>query len=152
MDQSQAVFTRDVFTVEWRNNADPGDGDKPPYKLPVQTIRKGFRPIEFWQEIIKPDTIPANRPERQRYNSARLAGSVAVQQFYRMVEYGVGCSSITNGLIDVQLWVPFDDLTTLYYDVGGLDINIKGPRTRVERALYAYLMSFRASSSRSGLV
>jgi hypothetical protein len=116
---------------------------KPPHKLPVQTIREGFRPMEFWQEIVKPDTIPADGPERQRYNSARLAGSVAVQQFHGMIEYGVGCSSITNGLIDVQLWVPFDDPTTLYYDVGGPDINVEGPRTRVERALCACLMSFR---------
>jgi hypothetical protein len=54
-----------------------------------------------------------------------------------MIEYGVGCSFITNGLMDVQLWVPYDDLTTLFYDVG------EGPWTRVERALCACLMSFR---------
>ncbi|KAH8430547.1 uncharacterized protein LDX57_008211 [Aspergillus melleus] len=60
-----------------------------------------------------------------------------------MIEYGVGCSSITNGLVDVQLWVPFDDPATLCYDVGGPGINAQGPRTRVERALCACLMSFR---------
>jgi hypothetical protein len=123
---------------------------KPPHKLSVQTIREGLRPMDFWQEIVKPDTIPTDGPERQRYNAARLAGSVAVQQFHGMIQYGVGCSSITNGLIDVQLWVPFDDPTTLYYDVGDPDIkrhadfrNVRGPRTRVERALCSCLMSFR---------
>ncbi|KAF4213889.1 hypothetical protein CNMCM5878_009879 [Aspergillus fumigatiaffinis] len=123
---------------------------KPPHKLSVQTIREGFRPMEFWQEIVKPDSIPTDGPEKQRYNAARLAGSVAVQQFHGMIQYGVGCSSITNGLIDVQLWVPFDDPTTLYYDVGDRDINLhadfkngRGPRTRVERALCSCLMSFR---------
>ncbi|KAH3182575.1 hypothetical protein KXV92_007261 [Aspergillus fumigatus] len=123
---------------------------KPPHKLSVQTIREGLRPMDFWQEIVKPDTIPTDGPERQRYNAARLAGSVAVQQFHGMIQYGVGCSSITNGLTDVQLWVPFDDPTTLYYDVGDPDIkrhadvrNVRGPRTRVERALCTCLMSFR---------
>ncbi|OJJ42069.1 hypothetical protein ASPZODRAFT_155549 [Penicilliopsis zonata CBS 506.65] len=91
---------------------------KPPHKLLVQTIREGFRPMEFWQEIVKPDTILADGPERQRYNAVRLAGSMAVQQFHGMIEYGVGCSFIINGLMDVQLWVPNDDLTTLYYNIG----------------------------------
>ncbi|KAF7133902.1 hypothetical protein CNMCM5793_005368 [Aspergillus hiratsukae] len=120
------------------------------HRVDVQTIREGFRPMKFWQEIVKPDSIPTDGPEKQRYNAARLAGSVAVQQFHGMIQYGVGCSSITNGLIDVQLWVPFDDPTTLYYDVGERDINlhadfrnVRGPRTRVERALCSCLMSFR---------
>ncbi|PWY81001.1 hypothetical protein BO83DRAFT_405637 [Aspergillus eucalypticola CBS 122712] len=94
-------------------------------------------------EIVEPDIVPTDGPEKQRYNAARLAGSVAVQQFHGMIEYGVGCSSITNGLIDVQLWVPFDDPATLHYDVGGPDTNAQGPHTRVERALCACLMSFR---------
>ena len=123
---------------------------KPPHKLPVQTIREGFRPMDFWREIVKSDTIPTDELKKQRYNAARLAGSVAVQQFHGMIQYGVGCSYITNGLIDVQLWVSFDDPTTLYYDVGEPDItlhtdfgNVREPQTRVERALCSCLMSFR---------
>lgn len=61
--------------------------------------------MAFWQEIVELDTISADGPEKRRYNAARLTGSVAVQQFHGMIEYGVGCSSITNGLIDLQLWV-----------------------------------------------
>lgn len=37
---------------------------KPPHKLSVQTIREGFQPIDFWQEIVKPDTIPTDGPEK----------------------------------------------------------------------------------------
>ncbi|KAH8434443.1 uncharacterized protein LDX57_012090 [Aspergillus melleus] len=52
--------------------------------------------------------------------------------------------------MDVLLWVPYDDPTTLYYDLG--DPGIYGiadaggptiPRTRIERTLYLCLMSFR---------
>lgn len=123
---------------------------KPPHKLSVETIRAGFRQMDFWQEVVNPDTIPTDGPEKLRYNAARLAGSAGVQQFHVMIQQGLGGSYITNGLIDVQLWVPFDDPTTLYYDVGEPDIdlntdfrNIRGPRTRVERALCSCLMSFR---------
>ncbi|PLB48775.1 hypothetical protein P170DRAFT_455646 [Aspergillus steynii IBT 23096] len=84
--QSKALLT----TVEY----------KPPHKLSVQTIHEGFRPMEFWQEIVKPDIILKDGPEKQRYNTAHLAGSVAVQQFHGMIQYRVGCSSITNGLLD----------------------------------------------------
>ncbi|KAL4801325.1 hypothetical protein ASPSYDRAFT_165259 [Aspergillus sydowii CBS 593.65] len=123
---------------------------KPPHKLSVETIRAGFRQMDFWQEVVNPDAIPTDGPEKLRYNAARLAGSAGVQQFHVMIQQGLGGSYITNGLIDVQLWVPFDDPTTLYYDVGEPDIdlntdfrNIRGPRTRVERALCSCLMSFR---------
>lgn len=122
---------------------------KLPHKLSVETIRAGFRRMEFWQEVVKPDTIPTDGLEKLRYNAARLAGSVGVQQFHVMIQQGLGCSYITNGLTDVQLWVPFDDPATLYYDVGEPDLNInmdftnvRAPRTRLERALCSCLMSF----------
>lgn len=67
-----------------------------------------------------------------------------------MIQYGVEFSSITNGLVDVQLWVPFNDPATLYYDVGEPDINLHADfrnvqrlQTRVVRALCSCLMSFR---------
>lgn len=122
---------------------------KPPHKLSVETIRAGFRRMDFWQEVVKPDTIPTEGADKLRYNAARLAGSVGVQQFHVMIQQGLGCSYITNGLIDVQLWVPFNDPTTLYYNVGDPDIlntdlrNDHRPQTRVERALCSCLMSFR---------
>lgn len=70
---------------------------------------------------------------------------MAVQQFHRIIQYNIKYSSIMNGLLDVQLWVSFDNPTILYYDVGGSNINVPGPRTRVKRALYSYLISFRIS-------
>jgi hypothetical protein len=52
----------------------------------------------------------------------------------------------------VHLWVPFDELSTLYYDLsdpcidGTMDVGRSNvPRTRVERALCLCLMSFRSS-------
>ncbi|KAJ5348587.1 uncharacterized protein N7506_001840 [Penicillium brevicompactum] len=64
---------------------------------------------------------------------------------------GLEYSYLTNGLLDVQLWVPYDDPTTLYYHLGDPGIygmaGVAGPeipRTRVERALCLCLMSFRA--------
>lgn len=120
---------------------------KPPHKLTMETIRMGFRPMDFWREIVEPDTIPTDGAEKLNYNAARLAGSVGAQQFHVMIQQGLGCSYITNGLIDVQLWVPSDDPTTLYYDVAEPGLkesgNVRGPRTRVERALCSCLMSYR---------
>ncbi|KAJ6041277.1 uncharacterized protein N7446_010834 [Penicillium canescens] len=53
--------------------------------------------------------------------------------------------------MDVQLWVPYDDPTTLYYHLGDPGIygmaGVAGPgipRTRIERTLCLCLMSFRA--------
>ncbi|KAJ5716192.1 hypothetical protein N7493_008103 [Penicillium malachiteum] len=68
-----------------------------------------------------------------------------------MIQEGLEYSYLTNGLMDVQLWVPYNDPTTLYYHLGdpgtyGM-VGVVGPgipRTRVERALCLCLMSFRA--------
>jgi hypothetical protein len=65
--------------------------------------------MSFWQEVVEPDTIPTDGPEKLKFNAARLSGSVGVQQFHVIIQQGLGCSYITNGLMDVQLWVPFDD-------------------------------------------
>lgn len=45
----------------------------------------GFRPINFWQKIVERDYIPTDEAKKLRYNNARLAGSVAAQQFYVMI-------------------------------------------------------------------
>ncbi|KAL4938515.1 hypothetical protein BDV06DRAFT_200776 [Aspergillus oleicola] len=121
---------------------------KPPHKLPVQTLREGLRPIDFWEEIVKPNTTPQEEPEKSKYQSARLVGSAIVQEFHVMLQEGLEYSCLTNGLMDVQLRVPFDDPGTLYYDLGDPSIDRtaspgrpKVPRTRIERALCLCLMS-----------
>lgn len=54
---------------------------KPPHKLSVQSLREGLRPMNFWQEIVKPNTISTEEPEKSKYNMARLVGAAIVQEF-----------------------------------------------------------------------
>lgn len=125
---------------------------KPPHKLPVRSLREGLRQMDFWEEIIEPYTIPSEEPEKSKYYTARLVGSAVVQEYHVMIQEGLEFSYLTNGLIDVQLWVPFNDPGTLYYDLGDPSIDeplgVGGfgvPRTRIERSLCLCLMSFRSS-------
>ncbi|BDD57375.1 hypothetical protein MAP00_002740 [Monascus purpureus] len=74
--------------------------------------------MDFWQEIIEPDTVPTVEPVKSQYNTAWLVGSTIVQEFHVMIQEGLEYSYLTNGLVDMQLWVPHDDLSTLYYDLG----------------------------------
>lgn len=119
---------------------------KPPHKLPVAILRQGLRPMDFWREIVKPDTVSMEEPEKTKYNAARLVGSAIVQEFHVMVQEGLTYSYLTNGLVDVQLWVPEEDPTTLYYNLGDPRAGVgrpEAPRTRIERTLCLCLMSFR---------
>jgi hypothetical protein len=125
---------------------------KPPHKLPVQSLREGLRLMKFWQEIVEPDTTPAEVPEKSKYNTARLVGAAIVEEFHVMVQEGLEYPYLTNGLMDVQLWLPFDDPGILYYDLGDPSIDrtasvgrLEIPRSRLGRALCLCLMSFRSS-------
>ncbi|KAL3466427.1 hypothetical protein BJX64DRAFT_14350 [Aspergillus heterothallicus] len=124
---------------------------KPPHKLSAANLREGLRPMDFWQEVVQPDRVPMEESEKSRYNAARLVGSAVVQEFHVMIQEGLEYSYLTNGLMDVQLWVPYDDPTTLYYDLGdpgmygnaGVGRPWRTPMTRIERTLCLCLMSFR---------
>lgn len=125
---------------------------KPPHKLSVGNLRDGLRPMNFWQEVVEPDAVPTDEPEKTMYNAARLLGSAIVQEYHVMIQEGLEFSYLTNGLLDVHLWVPFDEPSTLYYDLsdpckdGTMDVGRPNvPRTRVERALCLCLMSCRSS-------
>ncbi|KZN87749.1 hypothetical protein EN45_063100 [Penicillium chrysogenum] len=124
---------------------------KPPHKLSAANLRLGLRPMDFWREVVQPDRVPTEEPEKSRYHAERLVGSAIVQEFHVMIQEGLEYSYLTNGLMDVQLWVPYDDPTTLYYHLGDPGIygmaGVAGagiPRTRIERTLCLCLMSFRA--------
>jgi hypothetical protein len=124
---------------------------KPPHKLSIANLREGLRPMDFWQEIVRPDRVPTEEPEKSRYHAERVVGSAIAQEFHVMIQEGLEYSYLTNGLMDVLLWVPYDDPTTLYYDLGDPGIygmaDVGGPRiprTRIERTLCLCLMSFRA--------
>lgn len=124
---------------------------KPPHKLSVASLREGLRPMDFWQEVVQPDRVPTEEPEKSRYTAAWLVGYAIVQELHAMIQDGLEYSYLTNGLIDVQLWVPYDDPRTLYYHLGDPGVygmaGVAGPvipRTRIERSLCLCLMSFRA--------
>ncbi|CAG8010984.1 unnamed protein product [Penicillium salamii] len=124
---------------------------KPPHKLSAANLRLGLRPMDFWREVVQPDRVPTEEPEKSRYHAERLVGSAIVQEFHVMIQEGLEYSYLTNGLMDVQLWVPYDDPTTLYYHLGDPGIygmaGVAGagiPRTRIERTLCLCLMRFRA--------
>ncbi|KAJ5549778.1 hypothetical protein N7461_004476 [Penicillium sp. DV-2018c] len=124
---------------------------QPPNKLSDANLRLGLQPMDFWREVVQPSSVPTEEPEKSRYHAEWLVGSAIVQGFHVMIQEGLEYSYLTNGLTDVQLWVPYDDPTTLYYHLGDPGISgIEGvagpgiPRTRVERTLCLCLMSFRA--------
>ncbi|KAL4778648.1 hypothetical protein BJX76DRAFT_352451 [Aspergillus varians] len=124
---------------------------KPPHKLSAANLRRGLQPMDFWREVVQPDSVPTEEPEKSRYHAERLVGSAIVQEFHVMIQEGLEYSYLTNGLMDLHLWVPYDDPTTLYYHLGdpgayGMagDAGPVIPRTRIERTLCLCLMSFRS--------
>ncbi|KAL3249930.1 hypothetical protein ABHI18_011412 [Aspergillus niger] len=121
---------------------------KPPYRLSNENLRAGLRPMNFYYEIVDPETVPTDGPEKLRYNAAHLAGSAIVQEYHVMIQEGLEYSYLTTGLGVVLLRVP-DDCSTLYYYLGepNLDVEsgIEGPRTAKERVLCLCLMSFQSA-------
>ncbi|OJZ79832.1 hypothetical protein ASPFODRAFT_66016 [Aspergillus luchuensis CBS 106.47] len=61
-----------IMTVEY----------KPPHKLSVEDLRAGLRPMQFWNEVVRLDSVPTEGPENLRYNAAWLTGSVVVQEYH----------------------------------------------------------------------
>ncbi|KAB8069197.1 hypothetical protein BDV29DRAFT_57075 [Aspergillus leporis] len=125
---------------------------KPPHKLSVKKLRAGLRPMDFWDEVVRPNFVPTEEPEKLRYNAARLTGSAVVQEFHVMIQEGLEYSYLTNGLALVLLRVPYDDPTTLYYHLCEPNMEIdpdddrgfEQPMTAVARVLCLCLMSFRS--------
>ncbi|OJJ65836.1 hypothetical protein ASPBRDRAFT_79608 [Aspergillus brasiliensis CBS 101740] len=132
-----------IMTVEY----------KPPHKLSVENLRAGLRPMQFWEEVIRPDSVPTEGPEKLRYNAAWLTGSAVVQEYHVMLQEGLEYSYLTNGFAIVLLRVPYDDPGTLYYHLcePNMEVNaddelssLQQPLTAVARVLCLCLMSFRS--------
>lgn len=123
---------------------------KLPHKLSVESIRSGLRPMDFWKEVVAPDSVPTQEPEKLRYNAARLTGSALVQKFHVMIQEGLEYSYLTNGLAMVLLRVPHNDPTTLYYHLckPNMEANpeddqsFRQPVTSIACVLCLCLMSF----------
>ncbi|RAK96564.1 uncharacterized protein BO80DRAFT_428986 [Aspergillus ibericus CBS 121593] len=121
---------------------------KPPHKLSNENLRAGLRPMDFYRDIVEPETVPTDGPEKLRYNAACLTGAAIVQEYHVMIQEGLEFSYLTTGLGIVLLRVS-DDSGTLYYHLcePNLDVasGVAGPKTAVERVLCLCLMSFRSA-------
>ncbi|KAF5856131.1 hypothetical protein ETB97_007835 [Aspergillus alliaceus] len=123
---------------------------KPPHKLSVRNLRAGLRPMDFWTEVVRPDSVPTEEPEKLRYNAALLTGSAVVQEYHVMIQEGLEYSYLTNGLALVLLRVPYEDPSILYYHLcePNMEANqehsqdFRQPVTTVARVLCLCLMSF----------
>ena len=122
---------------------------KLPHKLSVENLCSGLQLIDFYHEIVELDTIPTSGPEKLKYNAMWLTGLALVQEYHVMIQEGLEYSYLTMGLGHVQLWVPFNDPGTLYYDLcePNLDVDVDAggfqePKTEIEKVLCLCLMSF----------
>ncbi|KAF3398939.1 hypothetical protein DPV78_006392 [Talaromyces pinophilus] len=125
---------------------------KPPHKLSVENLRKGLRPMEFWEEVVNRNEIPVEKNAKLIYNAEQLANSVLAQEYHVMIQEGLEYSYITNGLALVLLRVPYDDPSTLYYFPcePNKEVNVddsasfQQPTTTIGRVLCLCLMSFQS--------
>ncbi|KAJ5562930.1 hypothetical protein N7535_002623 [Penicillium sp. DV-2018c] len=127
---------------------------KPPYKLAVETLRTGLRPMDLWEEMSKSDNSPTEPEEKVRYNAERLVCSVLTHEYDVMIRDGLEYSYVTNGIARVLLRVPRDAPGTLYYFLCdpnselGPEVGYSSPlqKTSIARALCLCLMAFRSAA------
>ncbi|GLA11620.1 hypothetical protein AnigIFM62618_005589 [Aspergillus niger] len=128
-----------IMTVEY----------KPPHKLPVETIRLGLHPMEFWKQIVNTRKIPTGQEDKKMYDAAVLAGSAVVQVYHVMIMNGLEYSYVSTGLALIMLRVPSKHPGTLYYRLfepnseltSQDDKRLTAPLTSVGRVLCLCLMS-----------
>ncbi|GJP92640.1 lipopolysaccharide kinase [Aspergillus niger] len=128
-----------IMTVEY----------KPPHKLPVETIRLGLHPMEFWKEIVNTRKIPTGQEDKKIYDAAVLTGSAVVQEYHVMIMNGLEYSYVSTGLALIMLRVPSKHPSTLYYRLfepnseltSQDDKRLTAPLTSVARLLCLCLMS-----------
>ncbi|KAM5478135.1 hypothetical protein McanCB56680_006659 [Microsporum canis] len=124
---------------------------KPPHKLSVENLRAGLRPMQFWEEIVRPNSVPTEEKEKLKYNAAWLTGSALVQEYHVMIQEGLEYSYLTNGIALVLLHIPYDNPEILYYYLCESNKDIRSdndisqqPLTSIARVLCLCLMSFRS--------
>ncbi|RDK38062.1 hypothetical protein M752DRAFT_222738 [Aspergillus phoenicis ATCC 13157] len=128
-----------IMTVEY----------KPPHKLPVETIRLGLHPMDFWKDIVNTRKIPTGQEDKKMYDAAVLTGSAVVQVYHVMIMNGLEYSYVSTGLAFIMLRVPYKHPGTLYYRLfepnseltSQDDKRLTAPLTSVGRVLCLCLMS-----------
>lgn len=71
--------------------------------------------MDLWEELAQKNHILTDLAKKLQYNAEILANSAVVQVYDMMIEEGRTYSILTNGLAQVLLYVPYNDLATLYY-------------------------------------
>ncbi|PIG82571.1 hypothetical protein AARAC_011925 [Aspergillus arachidicola] len=125
---------------------------KPPHKLSVENLRAGLRDMNFWEEVVRSNSIPTEESAKLAYIAAWLTGSAVTQEYHVMIQEGLEYSYLTNGLALVLLRVPYDEPGTLYYHLCEPNVEIdpnddwsfEQPLTAIARVLCLCLMSFGA--------
>ncbi|ODM15755.1 hypothetical protein SI65_08989 [Aspergillus cristatus] len=84
---------------------------KPPHKLPVESLHRGLKSMDFWEQVVKAHGVPNTKDKK----AERIIGSVIAQEYHVMIQEGLEYSYVTNGLTLILLRVPYDDPGTLYY-------------------------------------
>ncbi|GKZ22427.1 hypothetical protein AbraCBS73388_008575 [Aspergillus brasiliensis] len=118
----------------------------------MDTLRKGLRTHNFYEEIINNPLIPAEESQRVGYTTARVAGSAVVQEYNTMILLGLEYGFVSTGLGLVFLRVPYDDPGTLQFHIcepsleveQGGDGSFSRPTTTIARMLCLTLMGFRS--------
>ncbi|BCR83053.1 uncharacterized protein ACHE_10455A [Aspergillus chevalieri] len=121
---------------------------KPPHKLPVESLRRGLKSMDFWEQVVKAHSVPNTEDEK----AERVVGSVIAQEYHVMIQEGLEYSYVTNGLALILLRVPYEDPGTLYYHLcePNEEVNPEDeqsflqPATAIARVLCLCLMSFRS--------
>ena len=121
---------------------------KPPHKLPVESLRNGLKPMDFWEKVARVRDVPITEEEK----SEKLTGAVIAQEFDVMIQEGLEYSYVTNGLALVLLRVLHEDPGTLYYHLcePNSEVNPEDdqgflqPTSAIARVLCLCLMSFRS--------
>ncbi|KMO99937.1 hypothetical protein CISG_05236 [Coccidioides immitis RMSCC 3703] len=121
------------------NTLDKLDSDisgefKPPHKLPVEYIRVGLRPMEFWEEVVQREAVPTDPAEKLKYNAEQLTGAVLAQEYHVMIHEGLDYSYIINGFALILLHAGCAPEATAYdsepTDSSDTDLNQAPPRRK----------------------
>ncbi|KAI9828987.1 MAG: hypothetical protein M1832_000010 [Thelocarpon impressellum] len=107
--------------------------EKPLYKLTLDHLRTGLRPMDLRTDVIDRILMPAvgDHVGQFQYQSDRLVAAVITQIFSYMIEGGVRYGYIITGEAIVFLHIPSDDPSTIYY-------HLADPRTDVEAQMEAF--------------
>ncbi|RAK98722.1 uncharacterized protein BO80DRAFT_314675, partial [Aspergillus ibericus CBS 121593] len=64
--------------------------------------------MNFYHEIVQPETVPIEGPEILGYKAARLAGPTIIQEYHVLIQEDLEYPYLTTGLGIMLLRVPND--------------------------------------------